>query len=201
MSLPQFSDDVWAGGLFELALEVGDRSTHQLNAAIGALWQHPELIGCFELCDVDPAAQTRRPPELCVDEEWGPSNYGVALMPNGIRIPCTSLVVRETDGPDWLYLSLPMASLALAYDVGGYPIDPGQPTDWLPEVEAWLAKVGIWLSERCNFRLGLIGWEVVCFDGTTADELLQRGGVPERRSIGYLWPLSGTCSYLASNIG
>jgi hypothetical protein len=190
-------DEIWHGGFFELSIEVGDRSTARINAALTLLWQYPLLVGCYPRRDIEPETQTQSVPALVTDDEW-PHSYGIAAIAKDKRIACGSCVVRETDGPDWLDFYFPMGSLGTAYKVGGYPfINSEEQPSWLPEVELWLAKLGLWLSSQMEFRMALIGFEA---SGTTdAATISREGGVPPTRYYGYLLPEHDQFNYYPSN--
>jgi hypothetical protein len=191
-------EDIWHGGFFELAVEIGERSTPRINAAVGAVWQYPRLIGCYLRNDIDPEQQEISPPPSITDDDW-PHSYGVAVLPSGKRFACGVCVVRETNGPDWLDFYFSMGALGTVYDVGAYPfIEANVPTPWLQEVEGWLGDLALWLASRIDYRMAIIGFET---SGTTdALTLEAEGGVPARRHAGYVYPEQGRMAYFPSNV-
>jgi hypothetical protein len=183
------ADDAWKGGGYELALEVGPRSDDRLRAALMALWQHPDLEGCYLHLDREPSDQRRVAPDGVDDASH---LLGVARLPHGSRVVCGSCLIREVDdGPDWLVFYLPLGSLGTAYPVGGFPFgtEADWPGTWREEIEDWLAQIGLSVAHSAFFQLGLIGWEV---SGQEYADTVASRGVPAERFIGYLWPTRDT---------
>jgi hypothetical protein len=177
--------DAWTGGFYELALEVGPRSDDRLLATLLALWEHPDLIGCYLDRTREPSEQPRVSPDRW---EEGSHLLGVASLPNGSRVTCGNCVIREMDdGPDWLVFYLPVGSLGTAYPVRAFPFgsEADWPGPWRHEVEDWLAAVGQRVARSASFRLGLIGHEVS--GEAYAADIIARG-IPAERYFGYLWP-------------
>jgi hypothetical protein len=77
------ADDAWAGGFYELAIEIGSRSDERLRAALAAIWQHPDLDGCYLERNREPSEQLRRLPASI---EGGSHPRGIARLPNGSRV-------------------------------------------------------------------------------------------------------------------
>ncbi len=119
------ADDVWNGGFYGVALEIGPRSDDRLFSALTTLWRHPDLNGPFLDRDREPEEQ-QRASEISL--EAGSHLLGIAKLPNGKHVVCGSCLIREDDGPDWLDFYLPMGSLGPAYLVGGFPF--GTEADW-----------------------------------------------------------------------
>jgi hypothetical protein len=187
-------DEVWLGGYYELAMEVGPRCDERLQAALSALWSHPNLEGCFRDRTREPSDQQRIAAAL-FDDGWGAHLLGIARLPNGCKVACGSCLVREAnDGPDWLDFYLPMGSLATAYPIGGFPIDsPDERTqEWRQAVDDLLAGIGKWIAQSVSYRLGIIGFEV---SGHVYAADIARKGIPDKRYIGYLWPREGKIAY------
>ena len=185
------ADGAWYGGFYELALDVGPRSDDQLRSALTALWNFPDVDGCFLDRGREPADQPRCS-EFCLD--MGSHSLGVASLPNGIRVACGSCLIREDEGPDWLDFYLPMGSLGAAYPVGSFPfgIEADWPGPWRFEVEDWLACIGLSIARSASFRLGIIGFEV---SGQVYASEVASKGVPEERFVGYLWPTNESVVY------
>lgn len=197
MSGPLFTaDDVWFGGLYELALELGPRSDDRLRNALRSLWSHPDLRGCFLDRNKEPDDQSQVSPD-CIED--GTHLQGVARLPNGASVACGSCVIREVDdGSDWLDFYLPMGSLSTAYPVGGFPFieDSACDAPWRQVMEDWLASIGGWVAESSSFALGLIGFEV---SGHQHAIDLVKGGIPTQRYMAYLWPAGGKVAYYPRN--
>ncbi len=187
------ADHAWSGGFYELALEFGPPSDDRLRAALATLWRHPDFEGCYLDRDREPDDQPRMPPDKI---EYGSHLYGVARLPNGLRVACGSCPIREMDdGPNWLDFYLPMDSLATAYPAGAFPFgtEADWPGPWRYEVEDWLAEVGLSVARAAKFELGTIGFEVAG-EASAADVNAQ--GMPTKRLIGYLWPAGDAVDYL-----
>lgn len=183
------ADDAWNGGFYELALEIGHRSDQRLLAALIALWKHANLDGCFLDRSREPSEQPRTS-EFCL--EGGSHRLGVASLPNGSQVACGSFLVREDDGPDWLGFYLPMGSLATAYPVGAFPFGTEAERPWRYEIEDWLAEIGLEIAESASYQLGIIGHEV---SGYTYASDIASTGIPDVRSVGYLWPTNESVVY------
>jgi hypothetical protein len=183
--------DAWYGGFYELALEMGPHSDEKLQAALNALWKHPDLDGCYFDRGREPADQPRTA-DFCL--ETGSHALGVATLPNGSRIACGSCLIREDNGPEWLDFYLPMGSLGTAYPVGAFPFgtEASKPHPWRYDVEDWLAGIGLSIARKASFQLGIIGFEV---SGQVYAVDVDSKGIPSERFIGYLWPGKESVDY------
>src|SRR5437879_6075687 len=92
--------DTWHGGFYELAMQYGPHADHSLKAGLRAIWQRPDLEGCYLRSDVEPSQQQRVAPSLAVQLSNGHVR-GIAILPNGHRVACGTVVVREAEGDDW----------------------------------------------------------------------------------------------------
>ena len=189
--------DTWLGGYYELALELGSRSSERLLAGLAAVWADPDLDGAYLSREVEPWQQQR----LAITAELlqvihlqGSHLLGLARLPNGATIACGTFIVREDDGPDWLGLYLPMGALGTAYSVGGYPFEPdvANSRQWRDVIDPWLAEIGSRVYDQVAYRLGLIGFEVSC--EMYADDIAA-SGIPANHYPGVLWPASGSLTY------
>ncbi len=104
-------DDIWYGGFYELAIEVGSNSDEQISAVLQAIWTHPALEGCYLDRSKEPHEQ-QRVTSAQAPLESGMHLQGLALLPNGHRIACGTCLIREDDGSDWVDFYLPMGALA-----------------------------------------------------------------------------------------
>jgi hypothetical protein len=155
-----------------------------------------DLNGCYLHHDQEPAEQTRVAPgtepglDTCL--------RGVARLGALAPIACSTVVVREDGGSDWLYFGLPLGSLGTALPVGAFPFDDGLDLSWRPTVDGWLRLLAETLFTSQRFRLGLVGWT----DGldNSADELLENG-VPKERWVGYLLPNGSSLTWYLPNQG
>lgn len=188
-----FTDQyTWDRGYYELAIELGVRSDERLLAALTAVWSNPDFDGVYLDRHTEPWRQTRQSithESLQVDHL-----HGLARLPNGLTIACGTCVIREDDDPDWLVLYLPMGALGTAYSVGGYPFEPNAETSrpWREILDAWLARIGVAVYDRMQYRLALVGFEV---SGETYVDELTQTGIPTQRGMGYLWPDGDTVTF------
>jgi hypothetical protein len=179
--------DTWVGGLYELALELPERSDATIAQALTTIWQIPALTGCYLSRDVEPEAQTEASP---FDIPHEGHVYGIAQLPNGKNCACGSYVSDlDADGL-WVALYVPLGSLGRAYYVGGYPFG-----DWSPTIESTFVTVNTWLKEisdavyeQFHFVFGVIGFE------SAFEELKKQAlvGIPETRSEGLIIPEKNT---------
>jgi hypothetical protein len=187
--------DTWAGGHYELALEIGPSPTSEelLFSALTALWQHPTLEGCYLDRETEPSDQQRISPSKEFLEA-GSHLLGIASLPNGKRLACGTFLMREYDGSDWLTLYIPLGALHEAYpEVGGYPFGDLESANlWQDPIEHWLASIGMFIFQSTPFSLGIMGQEVPVEWSVTDFE---ENGIPAKRWVGYLWPSEGKLGY------
>jgi hypothetical protein len=156
-------EDVWHGSFYELAMELGEHPEERIEAAATALWSHPSLDGPYADRSREPDAQPKVPPSLVVDADMN-HGYGLATLPDGNRLPCLSVVVRESSdgGSDWLDLCFPTGALCEVYDLYGSAPDYVDPSwrPWAEPLDLWFAEIARTVYRETPFRLGLIGEEV-----------------------------------------
>ncbi len=184
--------EAWLGGFYEVAFEICPRSDERLQAALAAVWAHPDIDGCYLDRNREPADQPRVSPEGLGS---GTHLLGIARLLSGAPCACGTCLIREDDGSDWLVFYLPMGSLVTCYpEAGGFPFpsDKDWPGPWRTDVEDWLANVGRWVARSASFDLGLIGFEV---SGDAYAAQIDGQGVPATRYIGYLWPSGRAVAY------
>jgi hypothetical protein len=192
MSDRVFTDrGTWLGADFELALRFEIGSDVSLSAALSALWRHSDLEGCYLESEREPADQERVGPESI---ESGSRYFGIARLPNGKRVACSSFILRGDDGADELVFGIPMGSLGSAYRVGGYPFGKQgeRAGPWLREVETWLVGIGRHVASSVPFDLGMIGHDVC---GELSSENVDLEGIPTDRYVGYLVPEGATLAH------
>lgn len=191
-------DDVWNGGFYELAIEIGPTSDQRLKTVLTTVWSHPTLQGCYRDPTKEPDEQQRLDPQSNKVELEG-HLHGIARLPNGIQVACGTCTVREENGSDWLDLYIPMGALSEGYEVRAYPFgEKGEYSeDWQRPVEDWLVAIGHHVFSQVKFALALIGFEV---SGEYYAEEIENQGVPEQRFIGYLWPSGEKLTYYPRNI-
>jgi len=179
--------DTWNGGFYELAIQVsGGHSDEKLLSALETLWTHPDLEGCYLHADVESALQERITPSVS-HIQTGEHLRGLAHLPNGLRVACGTVLVREDEGSDWLDFYLPMGALSTAYDVGGFPFGDGKKDHviWRIPIDKWLLNIGYHVFREVRFELALIGHDVL---GETSAAVILSKGIPEKRWISYLLP-------------
>ena len=74
----------WAGGFYELSLEVGDRDDDRLQRALTALWRAAAITDCYGSRDREPADQIAVPITVASLEEFG-HLQGIARPSLGAR--------------------------------------------------------------------------------------------------------------------
>jgi hypothetical protein len=181
-------EDNWAGGFYELAIELGPHSETRLETALRVVWQDARLHGCYVRRDIDPVDQQRVEPSLPSLERYG-RLLGVATVPNGRTVACGTVAIREEGGSDWLDFYLPMTALSTVYDVGAFPFEDGKDsTGWREPLDAWLAELAQAVFAVAPFSLALVGHEA---SGRSYAAEIATSGVPAERWDGYLWQEGG----------
>jgi hypothetical protein len=209
-------DSIWAGGFYELAMELGPRSNERLDAALKALWGHEALFGCYVHSNSEPSAQERIIPDLRTLEIHG-HLLGLATLPEGGRVACGTFAVREEgraehswpgldegstarggEGIDWLVLYLPMGALStVREEVAGFPFGSKETRVWQEPLDEWLARIGRSVFAQVIFRLGLVGFEA---SGEACAADVAACGIPTERWFGYFWPEDGTLCWHPANV-
>ncbi len=183
--------DAWVGGSYDLVLDLAGRDDELLERTLSALWSHPSVEGCHPSRDAEPAEQGRVVPGRQVGLEA--RLYGLAQLSRAAVVPCETVVVREDGGPDWVYLSLPLGSLARVLPIDGYPVGPSRTSvAWRVSVDAWLRGIAESTFQSAAFGLGMVG--AFCYgDGSAAQ--VARHGVPADRPVGFLVPRAGSLDW------
>ena len=188
------SADTWAGGYYELSVELGPPSDARLNAAVEAALDFPGWDGPYLRRDVEPEEQGRveraaiRP---APDDEYRSCGfYAVAFLPDGQRVAAGFGAYRLDGEPrDWVSVYVPVGALGAVYpEVGPFPFGNGEtcePGAWERTLQDWLVAFGRRLYAAAPFPLGVTGFEM--HGDYTADEL-RASGVPEERWDGLLLP-------------
>ncbi len=189
--------EVWYGGYYELAIELGERSDERLIAALDAVWRQSEVVG--------PSADTVN--ALREDERQPSAGWldrmhlrGEVHLPSGIAAPCGTCTIREEGGPDWLDFYLPLGGLSkVVPHVGGYPFvdDPHEYAPWQRQLDEWFADVGSRVYLSVPYRLALIGFEV---SGEFHAADIAATGIPAQRHFGILWPDRDKIAYYAPTV-
>lgn len=188
MSDPSDLDDPenWHGGFYELAVELGPRDDARLARALQVVWDVAQVQGCAAVVGRDPLRHESL--ELTLESLEERHLHGVVCLPDGNRVVCGAISVREEEGQDWLVFMLPLGALSRAdARVGAYPV--GADADdaslaWRGPVDQRLVSLAKELLEAVPFQLALVG-----FDASgefSAHELTD--GVPAERWWGVLVP-------------
>lgn len=176
------SPESWTGGHYELVIYLGERSDTRAETALHQLWSHPSLYGCFL------SRFTRIPEQTPVrpQDHLGEQLYGIAILPNGSKIPCGSVLYRLESGTDWLGLFLPLGSVAISYPVGPYPFtEQHKYFEWQQDIDRWLSSVGHHVFKGFPFEFAIIGFEAEF--SAKLIESARKNGVPDDRDEGWLW--------------
>lgn len=194
-----FTDDEnWHGGFYELAIELGDCDDERLQAALSALWQAADITGCYASRDREPRDQQQI---VCTTASLATTGHlrGTVRLPDGNRVVCGVVAVREDQGPDWLDFYLPLGALTRVEPrVGAFPFDNNSGTAslaWRRPLDDWLAHVAEAVYDRVAFQLALVGFEM---SGHTYAAQLN-GTAPQKRWAGYLIPIAGKLHYSLAN--
>jgi hypothetical protein len=184
--MPVFTaPEAWYGSTFELTLDLGPESGYRLIAAATALWSHPALRGCYLDADREPSEQRAVRPDDVMHNAPETPLRGLATLPNGTTVACSSHGLRIEGEADQLVFELPLGSLATAYPIGAYPYDDGTPLAWRATLEDWLFGLAQRAWHPGRVRAGTIGAGVAGYF-EAADAL--RAGVPAERWEAYIWP-------------
>jgi len=185
--------DNWAGGYYELAIEVGPRSDARLQRVLTAMWSAADVQGCFGDRSREP--QDQEPIECTVESLMRFGHLqGQVRLPTGQLVVCGCVAILEdgADTIDWLDFYIPLGALdrtGITYHESGQQFFRSQVLD------DWLAAVGTEAFRTADFHAGYIGFETSgCTDAATLN-----GRMPESRGIGYLLPQDGVLRYGAAN--
>ncbi len=177
-----FSPEAWAGGFYELAIELVEQSDERILAALRALWASTRLDGCY----LDPAVEPTGQPRVAIDASAIEEGHlrGVAMMDSDTMVACGSLVIREDpadQGSDWLVFYLPLGALHRAFpELGGSASEPQHAA-----IDAWLLTLARDVFISVPFDLALIGLEA---SGEVRASQIAALGVPAERAFGLILP-------------
>lgn len=198
------ADEVWYGGFYELAIELGETSDERLLMALLALWSFSDLEGCYLINNKEPDEQKQVQITNEILNEM--HLYGSANLPDGQKIVCGSFIIREDEGSDWLGFYIPMGSLEKKYNLRGYPFASADysPEQWKDEYQkfiesfdSWLTKIGLYIYSTVKFQLALIGHEI---SGETYASDVMESQIPNERWFGYLWAENNELNYFPRNV-
>jgi hypothetical protein len=145
-------DEVWAGGNYELAVVLGSRD--DLARAFERLWAHPRIAGPYASSAVEPEEQPVVSPTVeFVGSGVARPPHGVATLPDGQRIACTSYLSLDP-GPILMF-GFPQGAVDMLYGSGYSEADA-----WLLLATSWLRDICVWLGEVVPVRSWAIAEEV-----------------------------------------
>ncbi len=149
----------WAGGSWELAVDLGRRSRRAATATVRWIWSRNEFDGPYATNQMAAEDQVRVISDRSHGEHLS-QLYGLVDVPTFGRLVCSTTVFREPD-EDWLLLGIPIGALGILDDrVGGYPFDadPDDEPEWALPIDNWMAAVALDLMEVIPFRRANIGF-------------------------------------------
>src|SRR5258708_18823273 len=114
-----------------------------VDKAIGSVWNHQAVEGCFRLRAPDPGILERVEVRMAAHSEFG-KLFGTVTLPDGCRLPCGTVQIEISDNETWLSFFIPMGALSEAYPgVRGFPFGGNSPALadqlWRSIVDDWLA--------------------------------------------------------------
>ena len=174
--------DAWYGSSFDLTLYL-HKGCDPVTIST-RFWSLPIVDGCYLERYREPSDQTRIAPSDVVGNTPEVPLLGVATLPNGSRVACSTFFLGPDHDCSEFLVSLPLGSLASAYQIGAYPIDDGTPLDWRRTLEDWFFAVSAELWS-CGVVLGTIGAGTA---GSLDASSVLRGGIPAERWEAFLWP-------------
>lgn len=174
MDRPEDTDD-WAGGFYELAVDLGDSNPARLEDALRALRE------CAGMTPSQPITASA----------IGRHIRGMTSLAGGQRIVCGTWSVQLPER-DHASFYLPLGALArIDPRVGGYPFEPNATGSltWRRPLDAWLRQLAERVFAVVPFVRGAIGFE--------ADDALE-AGVSDDRWCSLLIPEDGALSFRAA---
>jgi len=153
----------WYGSFYELAIEL--QTSHdnvRLEKALEALWNHPNLSGHW----LSKENYGQGPDKFSIADKFHGMNqnslihlYGVFFIPEiDKQIGCLSIIVRETDGSDWLDFCFPTGMLESAFSVK-YPLETDE-YPWSTVLDKYLLQMADMIYQQIPYDLAFIGDEV-----------------------------------------
>ena len=105
-------DETWFGGFYEAAIILGSSrdpgADEKVADALRIVWLEPSMQACAigDRKDWD-WSRARVPLTLSVE----PHAYGALRVAEVGLLPVTTLIVREDEGDDWLYIGVPLGGV------------------------------------------------------------------------------------------
>jgi hypothetical protein len=195
MATRYFDPEYWAtGSYYDLYVAFGPGPVERFEAALAALWSHPDLDGPYGDNTVEPSDQEKvSANEGVCDANWTPDLYGVATLPDGNKLACGSLVRWWKGAPEGLDFYISMNVLETVYPVE-YPQDESWDA-WAGPLDDWLLDLARWVFQAVPFLAATVGEEV----GSDLDAQLESG--LQERWMGVLAPAAnGELRWLPANV-
>lgn len=99
-----------------------------------------------------------------------------------------TLIVREEEGDDWLYIGVPLGGVEAS---DGYPFsDPNEllaSGAWRAPLEQVLASIVLSIGRHVNFKRAAIGFEIAGVISATPDDERRYIGLIESKGDGYVY--------------
>jgi hypothetical protein len=176
--------DAWAGGFYELCIQLGPPDDPRLGIAARVLADAARVEGPWHV-QWEPG-EVRAANWTVADLAQGQLR-GLVKLPGGEPVICSVLAVREEDdGDDWLDLCLPLGALGrLDSRIGGFPFgEEGGPVSlaWRRPIDDWLVRVARTVGDVTGFKAAVIGFEVS--GSVRAEEMTEH--MPGDRGYGLL---------------
>lgn len=112
--------ETWLGGFHELAMEFDQPSTELCNSAMSALWDYPDLKGCYRDPASEPHEQNIIVPSWTALDAYG--HLRGVLRLEGQDVACGCYAIKEDNGPVWLGFYVPMGCWKLPTSISVLPI-------------------------------------------------------------------------------
>ena len=136
--------ETWLGGFHELAMEFDQPSTELCNSAMSALWDYPDLKGCYRDPASEPHEQNIIVPSWTALDAYG--HLRGVLRLEGQDVACGCYAIKEDNGPVWLGFYVPMGALEIAYiHLGSSYHEMGE---WREALDETLAAIGRSVFQR-----------------------------------------------------
>jgi hypothetical protein len=153
----------WHGSFYELAIELQtSQDDFRLEQALKALWRYPNLNGCWlkrENFGQGPDTFSVSNNIEGLEENHFMRMYGTFYIPElGKQVGCLSIVVRETNGSDWLDFCIPTEMLEKAFSVE-YPLLTDD-YPWETVLDKYFLQMAELIYKQTPYDLALVGDEV-----------------------------------------
>ncbi len=148
--------ELWYGGFYELAIELGDAGDDQkIACALAEVWSQPRIAGPFEKCDIEPYEQ--KPTRILLEPRH---YYGTIECVPLHPVCCGTCMIQEdaeSEGSSWLILYIPYEALhrIIGYSEGSPIVNE----TFVPVIDMFRA-IALAVYRRCGFKLALIGHEI-----------------------------------------